>query len=314
MVGRHKPVGSSFTVLINQVLSMFVMLSVGYVAYRTKLVTKEGVGDLSRVVMYIASPAVMMASFLQPFDGTHLVNAGTCVVLSIIVIAICALVAQVAYRGKEAISQFGVIFSNTGFVGIPLVQHILGEEYVFYVTVCIAVLTFLIWTYGVYLVCGSMEEVSLRKVFTNPAVVTLFIGFAFFLFSISLPEFIAGSLDTLGEVNTGLAMVVLGCYLAQTRLSLIAKDVRAYKVSFLRLVAAPLLTLLVLWLIPSSLVPSDIKMVVLITFSTPVGAMVAMLSQKYGANYEYGAGIVSLSTLLSLVTMPLVLGFGAAVL
>ena len=72
--------------------------------------------------------------------------------------------------------------------------------------------------------------------------------------------------------------------------------------------------LLVLWLIPSSLVPSDIKMVVLITFSTPVGAMVAMLSQKYGANYEYGAGIVSLSTLLSLVTMPLVLGLGAAVL
>lgn len=255
-----------------------------------------------------------MASFLQPFDGTHLVNAGTCVVLSIIVIAICALVAQVAYRGKEAISQFGVIFSNTGFVGIPLVQHILGEEYVFYVTVCIAALTFLIWTYGVYLVTGNTKEISLKKVFTNPAVVTLFIGFAFFLFSIPLPEFISSSLDTLGDVNTGLAMVVLGCYLGQTKLSLIAKDVRAYKVSFLRLVAAPLLTLLVLWLIPSSLVPSDIKMVVLVTFSTPVGAMVAMLSQKYGANYEYGAGIVSLSTLLSLVTMPLVLGLGAAVL
>ena len=120
---------------------------------------------------------------------------------------------------------------------------------------------------------------------------TLFIGFAFFLFSVPVPDFTSGSLDTLGDVNTGLAMVVLGCYLGQTKLSLIAKDVRAYKVSFLRLVAAPLLTLLVLWLIPSSLVPSDIKMVVLITFSTPVGAMVAMLSQKYGANYEYGAGI-----------------------
>ena len=233
---------STFTVLVNQVLSMFFMLAVGYIAYRTKLVTKEGVGDLSRVVMYIASPALMMASFIQPFDGTHLMNAGLCAVLSVAVLAICALVAHVAYRGKEAISQFGVIFSNTGFVGIPLVQHILGEEYVFYVTVCIAALTFLIWTYGVYLVCGSMEEVSLRKVFTNPAVVTLFIGFAFFLFSIPLPEFISSSLNTLGDVNTGLAMMVLGCYLGQTKLSLIAKDVRAYKVSFLRLVAAPLLT------------------------------------------------------------------------
>ena len=143
---------------------------------------------------------------------------------------------------------------------------------------------------------------------------TLFIGFAFFLFSVPVPDFISGSLDTLGEVNTGLAMVVLGCYLAQTRLSLIVRDLRAYKVSVLRLNVAPLLTLLLLWLVPSALVPSDIKMVVLITFSTPIGAMVAMLSQKYGANYEYGAGIVSLSTLLSLVSMPIILGIGAAIL
>lgn len=305
---------STFTILVNQVLSMFVMLTVGYIAYRTKLVTKEGVGDLSRVVMYIASPAVMMASFLQPFDGTHLVNAGICVVLSIIVLAICALVAHVAYGKNDPIAQFGVIFSNTGFVGIPLVQQVLGQSYVFYVTVCIAVLTFLIWTYGVYLVTGNTKEISLKKVFTNPAVVTLFIGFAFFLFSVPVPDFISGSLDTLGEVNTGLAMVVLGCYLAQTRLSLIVRDLRAYRVSVLRLIVAPLLTLLLLWLVPSALVPSDIKMVVLITFSTPIGAMVAMLSQKYGANYEYGAGIVSLSTLLSLVSMPIILGIGAAIL
>lgn len=305
---------STFTVLVNQVLSMFLMLAVGYIAYRTKLITEGGVGDLSRTVMYIASPCLMMASFIQPFDGTHLMNAGLCAVLSVAVLAICALVAHVAYGKKDPISQFGVIFSNTGFVGIPLVQHVLGQSYVFYVTVCIAVLTFLIWTYGVYLVTGNTKEISLKKVFTNPAVVTLFIGFAFFLFSVPVPDFISGSLDTLGEVNTGLAMVVLGCYLAQTRLSLIVRDLRAYKVSVLRLIVAPLLTLLLLWLVPSALVPSDIKMVVLITFSTPIGAMVAMLSQKYGANYEYGAGIVSLSTLLSLVSMPIILGIGAAIL
>lgn len=293
---------------------MFVMLAVGYIAYHAKVVTKEGVGDLSRVVMYVASPAVMVASFVQHFEMTHLVNGGLCVLLTCMVFAICIAVSLIVYRGTEPISRFGVIFSNTGFVGIPLVQHILGQEYVFYVTICIAVLTFVAWTYGVYLVTGSMEEVSLKKVFTNPAVVTLFVGFAIFLFSIPMPEFLTGALDTLGEVNTGLAMVVLGCYLAQTKISLIIRDMRIYKVSVLRLVVAPALTLLALWIIPDAWIATDIKMVILITFSTPVGAMVAMLSQKYGANYEYGAGIVSLSTVMSLVTMPIVLGLGQAIL
>ncbi len=84
--------------------------------------------------------------------------------------------------------------------------------------------------------------------------------------------------------------------------------------SVLRLIVAPALTLLALWLIPGAWIATDIKMVILITFSTPVGAMVAMLSQKYGANYEYGAGIVSLSTVMSLVTMPIILGLGQTIL
>lgn len=264
------------------------------------------------MVMYIASPALMVEAFVQPFDALHLYDAGVCSILTIATIAICALIAHVFYEDKESISQFGVVFSNTGFVGIPLVQHVLGEEYVFYVTICIAALTFFIWTYGVYLVTGSMKEVSFKKIFTNPAVLSLFVGFALFISSATLPESVANATSTLGSINTGLAMIVLGCYLAQTKLSLVLKDLRIYKVSFLRLVVAPLAIFLMLLVLPSGFVTSDIKMVVLITFATPVGAMCAMLSQKYGADYEYGAGIVSLSTVLSLVSMPCILSLGMA--
>ena len=109
-------------------------------------------------------------------------------------------------------------------------------------------------------------------------------------------------------------MIVLGCYLAQTRLGHIIRDLRIYKVSLLRLVVSPLLCCALLWLLPAQLISADVKMVVLITFATPVGAMCAMLSQKYGGNYEYGAGLVSLSTLLSLATMPLMLELGMIVL
>ena len=103
-------------------------------------------------------------------------------------------------------------------------------------------------------------------------------------------------------------MIALGCYLAQTRLGHMMRDLRIYKVSLLRLVVSPLLCCVLLWLLPVQLISADVKMVVLITFATPVGALCAMLSQKYGGNYEYGAGLVSLST------MPLMLELGMMVL
>ena len=200
-----------FTILITQVLAMLVMLSVGYVSYRAHLLSDAGVGDLANVVMYVASPAVMVTSFLGAFRVEKLVNAGACALLTIVILLMCALVARIFCGGEGRISRFGVIFSNTGFVGIPLVQSILGQEYVLYVTVCIAVSIFFVWTYGVYLVTGSFQEVSLAKVLTNPAVTTLFLGFALFLLSVRLPDFLSVACSTLGSINTGGAMIVLDC-------------------------------------------------------------------------------------------------------
>lgn len=115
-----------FTILITQVLAMLVMLSVGYVSYRAHLLSDAGVGDLANVVMYVASPAVMVTSFLGAFRMEKLVNAGACALLTIVILLMCALVARIFCGGEGRISRFGVIFSNTGFVGIPLVQSILG--------------------------------------------------------------------------------------------------------------------------------------------------------------------------------------------
>lgn len=304
----------SISILVTQVLAMFLMMAVGYTCHRTHMVSDRGVEDLSNVVMYVASPAVMVTSFLQPFSVEQLREAGVCVVLTTAVFAIAVAMARLVYGNGEKVSQFAVIFSNTGFVGIPLVQSVLGEEYVFYVTVCIATTTFFVWTYGVHLITGSLEQVSLTKVVTNPAVITLFVGFALYVLQVDLPDALSDACAALGALNTGAAMLVLGCYLAQTRLSLIVRDLRIYKASLLRLIASPLATILLLCLLPAGLVPRDIKMVILITFATPVAGMCAMLSQKYGANYEYGTGLISVSTLLSMVSMPLMLELAMLVL
>lgn len=306
--------GGSFLTLLNQVGSMFVMMLVGYVVYQAKLVNDESVAHLSNVVLYVAAPALTIVSLQEKFDFQLLINAGWAFLLSCVVMGIGAIVSQVVYGSKEPLSHFGVIFSNNGFVGIPLVQNLLGTECVFYVSVCIAATTLLAWTYGVVLISGDKREVSLKRVISNPAIVALVVGFIFFLLSFELPAPIEIACTSLANCNTGMAMFVLGCYLAQTNLRLVLKDLRIYKVALLRLVIVPLLFLGLFVLLPHGMIDYQVEMSIYIAFATPCAAMVAMLSQKFGANYMYGASIVSLTTLISMATMPFILQLAMSVL
>jgi len=306
----------AFVILVNQVASMFVMLAVGYALYRGGLVRDEGIGSLSNVVMFVASPALTIEAFQADFDAARLVSAAWCFGLTLALMALAALLAKVVYRHHDdVVARFGVVFSNMGFVGIPLVQSLLGTEYIFLISSCIAAFTLFAWTYGVLLISGGDRgQVSLRKVFTNPAVLAFFVGLALYVLCVSLPVPALLAVESLGAMNTGLAMVVLDAYLAQADLGALLRDASVYKVSLLRLVLVPVACSAVLALLPEAWVTFNARLVVLIAMATPLGAMTAMLASMYGADYRHAAGTVSVSTLLSLVTMPVVLTLGMAVL
>ena len=297
--------------LIQQILVMLAMMAVGAVLVRVGMVDEAGSKQLSSIALYVATPAVIIQAFAIEFDAEQLVNALWMGLFFALALVLSAVFAYMACGKADRVGQFAVIFSNSGFVGIPIISGLLGPEYVFYVTITMAVGTFALWTYGVLLMSGDKGQVSMKKIFTNPAVVALFIGLALFFAPVRLPGMVSQFLTGMGNLNTGLGMLVLGFNLGSSNLGLLFTDRRLYKACAFRLLVVPAATILLCLAMPVS---AEIRMVLLIVEACPCGAVTSMLAQLYGGDFQYGTGLVIVTTLLSMATLPLVLTLALAVL
>lgn len=297
--------GGAVSALVNQIAIMFVLMAIGFALYKFKVIDRVGASQMASIVIYVAYPCITLKTLMVDFDFDKIVDAAFCTGITVLVLGVTALIAKVVFGKRDGVARYAVIFSNSGFIGVPIIMGVLGPEYIFYMSITSAVMTAIIWTYGVWLVSGDRSQVSLRKCVANPNMVMIAVGFICFVCSIHPPALMASVLDDLGALNTGLVMIVLGAYLAQSDLRAIATSKKAYLVSFLRLIVTPAITIAILALFSS--VDLNVRLTVLIAMASPVASFAAILSEKYGGNYKFGIGLVALSTLLSLASMPLVL-------
>ncbi len=303
-------VATTMPVMIAQVIAMFLMMVVGAALYRGAFVDNTGSTQLSNVALYVATPAVILQALAISFDAEKLVAGAACFVLSFAFTVLSAAVARLYFRDRRRAAQLGITISNMGFMGIPIVQSVLGEECVFYISACMAGQVPLIWSYGVWLISQDASKVSPKKIATNPSVIAVVIGIILFCCSINLSGVIKVTAQDLGNLNTGLAMLVMGTYLAQTDLRSLVRDRNLYAACALRLLVVPAIVMAVLAPLPLDAV---VKLVVLIALSAPCGTVSAMFPQMFGGDYRFGAGLVSLSTLLSLIVMPALLAVGLVI-
>lgn len=303
--------GNTLTIMIIQVVAMFVMMAIGIALYETKFIDNKGSAQLANITLYVSTPAVVLGSLATTFSPERLVMGAWCMALSALFTALGALISRLVYHHNQPIAQIGIMISNMGFLGIPLVQSVIGEEYVFYVSACIAAQVPFIWTYGVWLLTHDRSLISATKIFTNPSIIAVIVGVVLFLFSVELTGVFDVTATDMGNLNTGLAMLILGAYLAQTDIRSLLRDKNLYLANFLRLVVVPAAALLLMLVLP---LDTPVKLAVLIAIAAPCGTLSAMLPQKFGGDYRFGAGLVSSSTLLSLISMPVVLAVGLAVL
>lgn len=291
--------------LIQQVVVMFLLMMIGFLVFRIKMINSEGVRQMSNIVLYVATPAMVINSFIAEFELSRLVKAGWTFLFAGITLFFGFLIISTIFRKASNIGKFAILFSNVGFLGIPLVQMVLGQQAVFYMAMIVAMMTLATFTYGMFLISGDKRMMSLKKVATNPPIIAVFAGLLIYCLRIPIPATVQKTCSMLAGVSAPISMIVLGSYLAEADIKSVFANKETYMILIGRLVLVPLMVLVMLKFVPSSL--DEIKAVTLIAASTPVATALGMFSQKYGGNYAYGAGVVSITTVLSLISMPIFL-------
>ena len=293
--------------LLKQNLIMFLYMMIGLLLYKGKVLTKTGSGELAKVLLYLVMPVAIMKSYIQEYSAELLVGLAISFVAALLSLLLSMAVCTLLFGKRDTVRQFGVSFSNAGFMGIPLVQMTLGDSAVFFVASYVALLNFLQWTYGIYVMTKDKSCIKPRKIITNPVLIAFFAGLLLFFLPVTLPAPIMGMVSTIASMNGPLAMIVLGCYLAQIPLRQLVTDKMTYFATVVRLIFIPALTVLGLWLMPTQY--QTIRMAVLIAAAAPIGCNTAIFAAMFSCDYKAAVKDVCLSTLLSIGSMPLILAF-----
>lgn len=291
-------------IILKQIVLMFIYMMIGFLLYKKKFVTKQGSKELGLILLYVILPVVIVKAYLVTFSAELLRGLALSFAASLLVLLLSMLLSRIVFRSKYPIEQFSSAFSNAGFIGIPLVEMTFNDSMaVFYVSSFVALLNILQWTYGIVVMTGKRDSIAPKKITTNPIVISFIVGIILFFFPVELPEVLNSAVAAVSSMNAPVAMIILGTYLAQMKLRELFTDRMVYLCAVMRLIVIPLATAAVLALIPGN---EMLKMSVLIVAATPVGSNVAIFAQMEDMDYTQAVKDICLSTLLCIVTIPLV--------
>lgn len=293
-------------IVLRQSIIMFVYMAIGGLLFKKGLITKEGSKSLANLLLYAVLPCVVVKSFCVARTPERMSGLLVSFLAALGILLLAMAVSHLLFQ-KNPIDDFGAAFSNAGFMGFPLVAAVQGSEAIFYAAGFVALLNALQWTYGQSLISGDPSYRSPKAILKNPLVLSLLLGLLIFCFELPVPAIASDLLAALAALNAPLAMVILGVYLAQTDARTLFNDPHLYVVAAARLVLIPLLTILVLKLLPAEY--AAIATTLVIVAAAPIGSNVAVYAQKLGKDYAYAVRGVCLSTLLSAITMPLLMLF-----
>lgn len=289
-------------ILFKQIAIMALLMAVGVYLSRRGFLTDQGTKELGAILLRCIIPCVIIKSYITQFSRERLIQLALSAGLALMGFAVAMALAYLLYGKRRRIENFSAAFCNAGFVGIPLVQAVIGEEGVFFVAASIALLNLFQWTYGVYIMTDRRDAISLKTIAKNPVVIAIVIGAALFLLRVPVPGVVTSTLGYIAGMNTPVAMILMGTYMAKLSPRQLL-DRRAVGCVLVRLVLAPAVILLLLWVLPIRDV--NVAMAVFLAAATPVGANICVFAQQYDCDYTFSVMTVCLSTVLSIVTIPL---------
>ena len=298
-------------VLMSKLMAMMLMVVVGYAAVKLRVLEEKDSITLSRLTVYILQPCLIFSALQIELTPERISGFLAALLFSMatyfIWIAVLGLLKKPLKL--DAVDRCSLIYSNVGNLALPLINMILGSEYVFYASALQIPFNLLVWTHANSVISGD-KKIHLKKIVLNPNIIALFAGLLLTAFRIHLPDFLSTAMEGLGSMVGPSTMLVIGIVITRSDLKWAFTDRKAYVISLGRLIAMPL-SLLLLLLVSGiftqnpSLIP--VIQVCFIALCTPPASMISQLAVLYDRKaYEVSVYSV-ISMALCVVTMPLML-------
>ena len=294
--------------LMQQIVQLFLMIFMGYLIVKTGLVRDDDSKVLSKIILYLIVPCVIINAF--QVDYTTDTVKGLLIAFAASVLTQVVLLIVISAAGKllhlNEVEVASVYYSNSGNLIVPIVTFILGQEWVLYGFVFMSVQLVFLWTHCKKIISREASY-DWKKILLNINMISIFIGVVLFFTKIFLPEIIGNTLASVGTMIGPASMIVTGMLFAGMNLKQIFANKRVYFITFLRLIAVPLIALVLIKLSNLASFSADGNKIILIVFLaiiTPSASTVTQMCQVYGNDSKYASAINVMTTLLSIITMP----------
>ena len=294
-----------FRVVGGSVLTLFLLMSVGFIFGRMGLLSGETLSQVSRILLYVVTPCIMINSFeveRTPAGQSQLFMALAAMAgLYVLYMVLSVLLFPREGEAHRGIMRFAAVYGNAGFMGLPLIQSVMGDEAMMVAVVGLAIFNTVTWTQGRALM-GGRGELAVKKVLLNPGIIGFVVGILLYFTGWRFPGPVDKTVAYLGSLNTPLAMVVIGGQMAQVDFLKVFSTKKLYLVSAVKLIGLPLLTALVL--LPFHVDPV-VYVASVILAGCPTAGATSLFAQSMGKDTALAAQQVTLSTLLCIATLPL---------
>lgn len=298
-------------IVAKQVIIMFLLIGIGIIAFKKGIVTIEATNVYSNFLLIFVVPALIINAYQRGIVKEQLVGLGYSFVLAIVFHVMSIIMVNIIIKEREdsnyRVERMGAIYSNCGFMAFPVLLALLGEEGALYGTAFIGIFNVFSWTNGVAILTGE-NNINIKKIIFNPGSLGFIVGLILYLTQIPIGDVAAQAISYIAAINTPLAMVITGVFLANVNIRETLKDFNIYKSVLLRTVILPLIMIFLIkvtgfenWFDAGK----NVAVAHIVACSCPAAASTILLVARNGLNSEHGAKLVTISTLLSVITIPI---------
>lgn len=297
-------------VVFQTMLKLFLLLILGFVLFKCHIFDEYTNKKISALIVNVASPMLIISS-IAGVEGSNksivflMIGAGILMYIGFIILG--KIINRIFPFPKKdwPVYECMVVFANTGFMGYPVFLDVFGQEAVFYASLIHMAFNFFVYTYAIMcLTKGDDSEFKLNfKQLLTPGIILIFVGIFIYLFDIQLPSVLMDTINSVGSLTAPLSMMMIGSSLAVYPIKDSFTDWRSYVFAFVRLMIVPFVTMIMCRLLHIDAYYANIT---IITNAMPVGSMVLMLATQYNANVKIVTRNIVVSTLLSVITIPIV--------